>query len=280
VSSWACATIPARLPAWMPWEFSWPEYLAATLALLCYARGLRATPIPLRPGRRRQWCFVAGTLLTYAVLQTRFDYLAQHMFTLTRVQHLVTHHVGPFLIALAWPGEVLLRGMPDTPRRACCGPWARRAARWAQQPVIAGVLFVGLVFFFLIPAVQFRAMIDHRLYALMNWSMVIDGILFWALILDPRPAPPARLSYAARLLLVFAVQWPQIAGGALIGFADGVLYPYYALCGRVFPAIGDLADQQMGGFVIWFGGGMMSAAAVIILLRALWREEHRLAAAS
>jgi putative membrane protein len=136
-------------------------------------------------------------------------------------------------------------------------------------------LFVGLIFVWLIPPVLFRAMIDHRLYAVMNYSMVIDGVLFWTLVLDDRPKPPARLSRGGRLLLVFAVQWPQIAGGAIIGFVEQVLYPYYVLCGRVFPAIGEQTDQQLGGFIIWFGGGMMSTIAAIMLLRALWAEEER-----
>ncbi len=273
---WLCLGYPARLPAWAPWDFSWPEYLAAVLALWLYGRGLLRSPRAARPSNARRLCFLAGVALTYAVLQTRFDYLAQHMFTLTRVQHLVTHHLGPFLIALGWPGATLARGLPAPLRRLCAAPALDRAIARVQQPLIAGGLFVGLIVLSLIPPVLFRTMLDPRLYAIMNWSMVADGLLFWMLVLDPRPGPPARLPRSLRLLLVFATQFPQIMLGAAIGFADGVLYPYYDLCGRLYPAIDAQTDQQIGGFVIWFGGGMMGAIAAMMLLRAMWQEEQAL----
>ena len=118
--------------------------------------------------------------------------MAQHEFFLNRVQHIFMHHLGPFLIALAWPGEALYRGMPPPvpphrQRSACCAG----RSRIVQQPLLAAILFVGLIYLFLIPPVHFRAMIDPRLYAIMNWSMIGDGLLFWFLVLDPRPKAQA-----------------------------------------------------------------------------------------
>ena len=52
-----------------------------------------------------------GVLAIYAVLQTRFEYLAQHMFFLNRVQQTVMHDFGPVLIALAWPGAAMYLGI-------------------------------------------------------------------------------------------------------------------------------------------------------------------------
>ena len=104
-----------------------------------------------------------------------------------------------------------------------------------QQPFIAAVLFVGLIYLFLIPPVHFRAMIDPKLYALMNWLMIGDGILFWTLVLDPRPKAEAGISYGMRMVLPFAVMFPQIGLGAYIAFTPHDIYPYYDLCGRLFP---------------------------------------------
>jgi putative membrane protein len=115
------------------------------------------------------------------------------------VQNLGMHHLGPFLIALAWPGETLARGMPEAALRMVQQRWIQRLLRVVQNPVIAGLLFVGLVWFWPQPSVHFDAMISPVLYTTMNLSMVIDGLLFWFFILDPRPAPPARHSYAVRL---------------------------------------------------------------------------------
>ena len=116
-------------------------------------------------------------------------------------------------------------------------------------------------------------MIDPRLYAIMNWSMAVDGVLFWFLVLDPRPKPVVPLSYVTRLLLVFIVQLPQIVAGAVIAFVGRNIYPYYDLCGRLFASVDAGVDQQIGGFVVCFGGGMMSAAAALVILELMWRDE-------
>jgi putative membrane protein len=236
---------------------------------------MRRTPPALTPPWWRRVLFLLGMGVIYAVLQTHFEYLSQHMFFLNRLQHLAMHHVGPFLLAIAWPGEIIARGMPVLLRRVTDSRAVRLTLDLIQQPVLAAFLFVGLVYLWLIPSVHFRAMLDPQLYALMNWSMVIDGILFWFLVMDPRARPPARLSFPGRILLAFSVQIPQIAAGALIGFAGRQLYPYYDLCGRIFPAIGADLDQQIGGSVVWVPGGMMSAVAVMLLCRAMWLDEEK-----
>lgn len=84
------------------------------------------------------------------------------------------------------------------------------------NPAVAVLLFVGLIYFWLLSPIHFKAMLDARLYRVMNWSMVIDGLLFWWLVLDPRPAPPARLAPGRRILVVIAAIPPQIILGAFI----------------------------------------------------------------
>lgn len=276
VLAWLSATHPARLPFWMPWDFSWPEYLAVALTLLWYLRGLARLAADERPSVARRAAFLAGLAAVYAVLQTHFDYMAQHMFFLNRAQHVVMHHIGPFLIALGAAGPALRRGMPRWALRISRLPVLRHLVEIIQQPVLAPILFVGLFYFWLIPPVHFRAMLDPRLYALMNWSMVLDGVLFWVLVLDPRPKPPARISYGARVALSALVMFPQIGLGAIIAFAGRDLYPFYDLCGRLYPSITALSDQHLGGLVMWIPPSMMSAIGVLVVVNALRLHEEAL----
>jgi len=272
---WASRYHAAAMPQWAPWEFSWSWFLATTLALWWYFRGILCLPKAERPAGWRTACYVAGVVSIYAVLQTRFEYLAEHMFFLNRVQHVVMHHMGPFMIAIAWPGEVLARGMPQVVRRLTGLRPLRKVVDVLQQPAIASFLFVGLVAFWLIPAVHFRAMIDYKLYQTMNWSMVVDGILFWVLVLDPRPKPPARVSFAGRATMAVAVVPPQMLIGALIVFASYDIYGFYAWCGRIYPAIGALGDQQIGGLNVWIPPAMMSGAALLLVINAFRRQEEK-----
>ena len=275
---WLCMAHPARLPDWAPWEFSWTQFLAAVLGLWWYARGVALTPAMERPAVWRSVCFVLGVTVIYAVLLTHFEYMAQHMFFLNRLQHLVMHHLGPFLIALAWPGGALLRGMPAPLRRVLESRPLLRVMRGVQQPFLAGALFVGLIYLWLIPSVHFRAMVDPRLYTVMNWSMVIDGLLFWSLTLDPRPGPPARASFAMRMIVTVLVMFPQILLGATITFSTTSLYPYYDLCGRLFPSIGALLDQHLGGTILWIPSAMMSSIAFMLTLNNVRLHEDRMPA--
>jgi putative membrane protein len=271
--AWLCRTYPSRLPIWAPTEFSWPAFLAATCGLLCYVRGVMRSPLADRPTPARCICFGLGVLAAYTVMQTHFLFLAQHAFFINRLQHLVLHHLAPLLIAVSWPGPVLALGAPRLLQQLARNSLLVRSIEAVQRPVPACLLFVGLILIWLVPSVHFLAMLSPPLYAIMNWSMLLDGLLFWLLVLDPRPGAPGRLSHAARLLLIIAVQVPQIAAGALIMFGGHDLYVYYDLCGRLFPAIGAALDQQIGGSIVCFGGGMMSAVAAMLTLAAMWRDE-------
>jgi putative membrane protein len=271
---WLSQSHPARLPFWAPWDFSPPVYLATTLILFWFFRGLALMPAAARAAKWRRVAFLAGVAVIYAVLQTRFEYWSQHMFFLNRIQHVVMHHIGPFLVALGGAGGTIRRGLPLRLRRIVEAAPVTAAMRIVQQPLLAAFLFVGLFYFWLIPAVHFRAMLDVRLYALMNGSMVLDGILFWWLVLDPRPSPPARVSYGVRAALALGVMFPQIALGAVITFSQTDLYPYYDLCGRLYPSISALNDQHMGGIVIWIPPAMMSVVAVLLVINALRLHEE------
>jgi putative membrane protein len=271
---WLSQDHPSWLPVWAPWDFSPPVYLATVLALFWYCRGLGRSPPQARAPIWRRAAFLLGVVLIYAVLQTRFDYWSQHMFFLNMIQHVAMHHIGPFLIALGAAGATLNRGMPGWASRAIRKPAVVAVVRTLQQPLLAVLLFSGVFYaLWLIPAVHFRAMIDPRLYAVMNWGMALNGILFWCLVLDPRAKPPARVSYGTRMALAFAVMFPQIALGATITFAPDDLYPYYALCGRLIPTIGVRLDQHIGGIVIW-DQATMSALAVVLVLNAMRRHEE------
>lgn len=272
---WLARTHASLLPLWAPWEFSWLEFLSAWVTIYWYIRGVTAVSAAGRPSLLRRISFFSGMLVIYAVLETHFEYLAEHQFFFNRIQHVVMHHLGPLLIALSWPGAELKRGMPASFRRLVEHKIPTGIVHVLQQPVLAAFLFVGSFFFLLIPAIHFRAMIDPRLFALMNWTMVIDGILFWCLVLDPRPSPPARVSFGGRAVLAVVVMFPQILGGALIAFNPRDLYSFYDLCGRIYPNLGAHYDQTIGGLITWIPPAMMSVVALLLVLNAMRLSEER-----
>ncbi len=143
-----------------------------------------------------------------------------------------------------------------------------------QHPAVAPVLFVGLIYVWLIPSIHTRVMLDDNLYQLMNWSMAIDGIFFWCLMLDPKPKPPARVSIGMRALLTMAVVPPQIAIGAVMALSSTDFYPVYKICGRILP-ISAITDQHYGGLILWIPSSMMSVIGLILVLNIMRLNDER-----
>lgn len=268
-----------------PWEVSIPVQVTIWTALLVYWNGLRNTPAEHMPGVAAVLAYVVGVVLMYLVTQTLFDYWSQYMFFVHRGQHLVLHHLAPFLIALSNPAPVLARGVPPVVKRwfarrrllTAIWVWSYRAL---QQPFIACVLFVGLIAFWLTPSIHFDAMLSSTLYWFMNWTMALDGLLFWWLMFEHgRAGITPRLGYGTRILLLAAVMVPQIIIGASITFADRVWFDVYAVCGRAWP-LDPLTDQHLGGLITWIPAAMMSVVGALVVLRFWIYSDHQRASAA
>lgn len=266
-----------------PWEFA-PSVAAATiLAVGFYVLGLIRGATP---GAWRVLAFVFGVALMYAVSHTQLDYYGQFLFSAHRAQHLVLHHLGPFLVALSAPAPVFAAALPW--RRLIAGVRPAGALlgglavlyRALQNPLVAGFLFVGLIYFWLWPAIHFDAMLSERLYWLMNWSMALDGLLFWWLVFArERNGLTPLLGFGRRMLVLALIMPPQIVLGAYIFFSPTDLFEVYAVCGRAFP-IDPMTDQQIGGLITWIPAAMMSVLAALILLARRLGELRREGAAN
>ncbi|HEX4118285.1 MAG TPA: cytochrome c oxidase assembly protein [Rhizomicrobium sp.] len=266
---------PAHLPIFLPWQFHWVEFLATFLTLAWFWRGLQVLPKAQQPALWRKICFMVGVLSFYVVLQTRVDYYAQHMFFVHRWAHFVLHHAGAFLIALSMSGPVLFAGMPEFLKPLVTSRPVQATLNVLQHPAVAPMLFVGLLYFWLIPAIHTRVMLDENLYELMNWTMAINGVMFWSLVLDSRSKPPARLSHLMRGLMILLIELPQMVLGAILSLSMTDFYPVYNICGRVLDMTA-LNDQHYGGLIIWLPGTLTSFAAMIVVLVTMRLNEERI----
>lgn len=264
----------------LPWEPSPTIILLCAASVALYARGSnQSNGPPAATSRWRAASFYIGLALIYAALQTRFDYLAQHMFWIHRLQHLVLHHIGPVLICVAAPWQAIAAGVPARwtgVARTIVGSRAIRSAYdVVQQPLVAFVLFNGLIYLWLWPSIHFRAMLSLTEYECMNWSMAADGLLFWWLMLDPRSREQgARMAFGARIGVVLLAMGPQLAIGAYLSLHRGTLYDVYAVCGRLWPIL-PVTDQEIGGLITWIPASMMSVVVGLILWQRWIRNDDR-----
>ncbi len=272
-------TLPALLEQsvafLLPYEFSPTVLLACIVAGLLYQRGWRRAG----GGIGQAVMFWIGLVGMYVMLQTQFEYYAQHSFFMHRLQHLVLHHVAPFLIAVSAPSAIIGAGLPEVIHRHVVTPMRRNRVLRSlyaaiQEPLVSGAIFVGLIYFWLIPSIHFYAMLNVPLYNAMNWGMAIDGLLFWWMIFNLRaPGVSDTRHYGYRLLVLVLVMFPQIALGAYIALSNHDLFGIYAACGRILP-ITPLVDQSIGGLLTWVPAAMMSVVGGLVLI-SRWKHQSQ-----
>ncbi|MEQ5816473.1 cytochrome c oxidase assembly protein [Marinobacter sp. NFXS11] len=260
----------------LPYDFSPLTVLSYMLVMGFYGIGLLRMPDQDRPGALRIFAFTLGVIICYAVMQTRFDYYAQYMFFVHRGQHLILHHIGPILIALSNPLPVMRfwfeKISPGWKRKLRPLGWIYQVL---QQPFIALFLFVGLIYFWLWPSIHFDAMLSRDLYWVMNWSMLLDGLLFWWLIFDPRPpAITSSLGYGRRMLVLAAAGVLQMFLGAWIVFSRDMVYDVYEVCGRAWPLDPEV-DQLLGGMLTYIPPAMMSILGILLMLRRAMHQDGK-----
>ncbi|HEY7976209.1 MAG TPA: cytochrome c oxidase assembly protein, partial [Ktedonobacterales bacterium] len=264
-----------------PWDFSVTVLTFCLGGVLLYARGLAALGRAgsTAPARWRQGTFYLGMLLIYLPLQTRYDYLAQHMFWMHRLQHFLLHDFASLLVALAWPWPVFGAGLPSAWRATLRRCWQSAPLRalyaFVTQPLIAFTLFVGLIYLWLWPSVHFRAMLSLSEYKAMNWSVALDGLLFWSLILDPRARQEGAAMYLGpRIFLALLTMVPETVLGAYLSLHQSVVYTVYDVCGRLWP-VDAVTDQQLGGLIVWIPASMMCSFAALVVLRRWMHHDAR-----
>jgi putative membrane protein len=270
------AWIPVFL---LPWQFSPTVVAAIGLAAVLYRRGSSHVSVPVPVGRRT--AFYLGLLVIYAALQTSWEYYASHMIFVLQLQHFALHDLAPVLLAWAAPRVPLAAGLPSqlhvrATRVMRVMRVMRAVMRLLLNPFVAGTTYVAALLLWMWPPVTFDVMLSNGLYKLMSWSVLAGALPFWALVLDPRPYPLARLKPGHRIVMLHLVMLPVVLTGAALTLSGLSWYPVYAVCGRFLP-IPPVADQQLGGVVMWVLSATLYAIAFFIVLgRNLEQEEAAL----
>lgn len=265
-------------PIMAMWQFPPEIVLGLAIAIWFYIAGMR------RGGRVARWrhgLFFAGLAALTLALLSPIEPLADHVFAIHQIEHMLLRSIGPMLLLLSQPQAVLMRGMPGPVRRGLLGPVVgNRAVRalfgLLSQPLIATVMFVGVSWFWMIPRWHDIAILDETIHYGWHVSLLITGLFFFSVIFDPRQAP-AGPRLGTRLTMFWCAAMGNIVLGAFLAFKNIPLYHAYDVMGRMF-ALAPVADEQIGGLIMWIPGCMMFAISGILILHRWGMEEERASA--
>ncbi len=257
---------------WANWPVSADILIPVLLAAYLYVAGwLRRRDHASVVGWRHA-SFFAGLAALLVALQSPLDVLAEHSFTMHQLQHLFLRAMGPMLIMLAAPQGLLIAGTPQTVRhyvyRPILGSTAVKAIfRFFAHPLVATILLLAIPIFWHLPEYHNLSVLNVPVHYVMHVTMLVSGLFFFWRVLDPRPAPLGA-SYGTRVVMSWAAIAGNIPFGAYIALKSTVLYRAYDVNGRLWDLVA-LADEQLGGFVIWIPGSMMFVVLLLIVIR-LW----------
>jgi putative membrane protein len=225
------------------------------------ARRLRKRPLP------RQWAAFCGALVTIlAALDGPVDALADaRLFSAHMAQHLLLTLVMPPLLLLGLPAWML--------RPALRVPGVAAVARRLTNPLVAFAVYNALLIAIHLPVVFDRMVRDEPTHIALHLALMATGVLVWWPLLSPLPELP-RLAYPGQMLYLFLLLIPMAAVSAPIALGTTVIYPWYAE--GPHPAhLSALADQQLGGLLMWVGAGLYLMAVFSAIFFRWARRDDR-----
>lgn len=204
--------------------------------------------------------FFLGLLAFAVALLTPLEPLSDSfLFSAHMVQHILITVVGPPLMLLGvprWLYEAIARGAGRV--------W--RGWMFLTGPLVGFVLFHGIFTFVHFPEFYNAALRDENIHILehvMMWSAAFVG--WWCVLAPTREL--GALSQPLKGLYLLAGTVPGQVVGAIITFSDSVIYDEYLHASRVW-GISPIADQQIGGLLMWVGvGTFFLIAALIVFFR-------------
>jgi putative membrane protein len=251
---------------------------------LAAAAARRAAALP--PGWLRQAAvFHGGLLVVVLALASPVGYWSQQFIWVRSAQDLLLAVVAPGLIALGAPWLALWHGLgrpslgglmeaaPDRPDLA--DPSDRRAG--AAAPLAVAVAFNLAWCGWHLPAAYDAALRDPLVYGAEVATYLGLGTLFWLQLIGSRPWRP-RLAALRRVALLTATVAISTVFAMVLVFGSALLYPAYA--GSEHQAFSVVADQQVGGAVLWVLMLPPYAIAAVALLIGWLNDEESQALAT
>lgn len=257
---------------WTMWQWS-PEFLISLAVIaLIYWRGSRHG---LVDHRWRIVAFNAGLIALFAALVSPIERLADHIFAVHQVEHMLLRTVGPMLLFLSRPQAALVRGLPAGISKFFVGrSWLRHVIEVLRLPPIATLLFLSSSYFWMYPRWHDLAILNEPVHYVWHISLLVSGLIFFSVIFDRRHSPHGP-GLGTRLAMFVFAALGNIILGAFLTFKTVPLYSAYLALGHLWQ-VSMLTDEQTGGIIMWIPGTMMFAVSALVIIHRWGSEETRI----
>jgi cytochrome c oxidase assembly factor CtaG len=257
------------MPADASWTFEPGAIALVTVITTAYVlrwRRVRDEGNAKEAGAGRLTLFASGVLVIVAALISPIDRLAEQVFAMHMVQHVLLLDVAPILMILGFT-KVLLR--PATRRiqrlEQAAGPLA--------HPAFAVIFYVAVMWVWHIPAMYDAALEHAGVHVLEHIFFLSAGCLYWWHLLSPIRS---RMSPGPFGPVVYMLVTKLLVGllGIGITFAPEPLYAFYEHAPRVW-GLSPEDDQTVAGAIMALEQSIvMGIALAYLFVRALSESER------
>jgi cytochrome c oxidase assembly factor CtaG len=277
------------------WSLAWPALGGCAAIIVVHLAGLRRLTVAAGPGPvgdragppwRESVLFHCGLLAAVLAMISPIAYWSGRYVWVRSTQDLILAVIAPSLIVLGAPWAALRTGASRlarggaSPRRDAAderGPLRHGSGAGARVPLLlawpvlatAGFNVVWIAWH--VPLLYDLAVTRAGARNAEDVGYLAVGVLFWLQLIGSRPWSPRSPPLQRLALLVVTVAADTVLGMALV-FGASPYYAAYASPDRSVPVL--VADQQLGGAVLWMG--MLPpfiVAAVALLNTWLARED-------
>jgi putative membrane protein len=265
--------LPGVLLAWRLDPLPLAGAMVAAIAYLVAARAVGRAHPRNRPAGWRTATFLAGLVAILLALVSPIEAYEGQLFSVHMVQHMLLELVAAPLLLLGAPVTLALRVASPSVRRRLLRVLRSRAVAVISFPLLAWLLFAAVNWGWHLSSLYDQALESPPLHYLQHASFLGAALLFWWPVVGADPAR-WRLPYPVRLFYLFLAMPQNSFLGVALMSAPTVLYSHYLTNLRTWGPTA-LADQTVGGILMWVFGDVVFLLAMGGVVAAWVRQEDR-----
>jgi len=254
----------AATPFADPWRFQ-PNievYLLVGFLIGAYTYLVRVIgPKAVGPGEqvvtlRQLRCFVGSMVILFAASTWPIHQIGEdYLYSAHMLQHLMLSYFLPPLVLLATP-EWLLRVLVGDGT-------TYRVVRFFTKPVVAAVLFNGVVMITHIPGVVNGSTVNGPFHFGLHFMVVLTAVLAWMPVVGP--LPELQMRHGGKMIYLFLFSVVPTVPAAWLAMAERPVYSHYGNQPVRVWNIDPINDQQVAGLIMKVGGGFFLWTVVIYM---------------
>ena len=254
------------MPAWHTHPSVWLVLGGIWVAYLIAVRRHRTVAGEPPDRRRRTTLFSVGMACLWLGADWPVHDLAEsYLYSVHMAQHLLFTLVAP---------PLLIAGMPAWMWRDILRPrWLFVAFRLLTRPIVALILFNGLLLFTHWPEIVEASVRSEPTHFTLHVLLVGSAIVMWWPVMSPLVELPA-LAPPAQMMYLFAQSLAPTIPASFLTFGHTLLYPVYGTFPRIW-GISALNDQLIAGLLMKLVGGFILWGFVATIFFRWYAREER-----